>query len=158
MDDGEIKQVEEIRNRIGSLESELLKQKELLAQHAQAISTDLAENRRYAVSAEAGEKDVVEAGCNSLERYGFAVVDNVIPVEKISTVREEVELAGPLIEGNLKAIRDYIGTNGGEEEKRSLLQLAQKDLDKIESQLKQNNRDLDSLARRLEKAGAPWIE
>ena len=127
MDDGEIKQVEEIRNRIGSLESELLKQKELLAQHAQAISTDLAENRRYAVSAEAGEKDVVEACCNSLERYGFAVVDNVIPVEKISTVREEVELAGPLIEGNLKAIRDYIGTNGGEEEKRSLLQLAQKD-------------------------------
>ena len=36
--------------------------------------------------------------------------------------------------------------------------LAQKDLDKIESQLNQNNKDLDSLSRRLEKAGAPWIE
>ncbi len=46
MDEGEIKQVEEIRDRIGSLESELLRQKELLAQHAKAISTDLAENRR----------------------------------------------------------------------------------------------------------------
>ena len=55
------------------------------------------------------------------------MVDNVIPFEKISTVREEVELAGALIEGNLKAIRDYIGTNGGEEEKRSLLQSAQKE-------------------------------
>ena len=38
------------------------------------------------------------------------------------------------------------------------LRLAQNDLDKIESQLNQNSKDLDALSRRLEKAGAPWIE
>ena len=49
-------------------------------------------------------------------------------------------------------------TYGPTETALETLELVQKDLDKIENQLNQNNKDLDALARRLEKAGGPWIE
>jgi chromosome segregation ATPase len=38
------------------------------------------------------------------------------------------------------------------------LSLAAIGLDKIQSQLKQNNNDIESLLRRMENAGSPWIE
>ena len=49
-------------------------------------------------------------------------------------------------------------TYGPTETALETLQLVRKDLDKIENQLIENNKDLDVLARRLEKAGGPWIE
>ena len=49
-------------------------------------------------------------------------------------------------------------TYGPTETASDNLKLAQQDLDKIESQLNQNSKDLNALSRRLEKAGAPWVE
>ena len=49
-------------------------------------------------------------------------------------------------------------TYGPTETASDNLKLAQQDLDRIESQLNQNSKDLNALSRRLEKAGAPWVE
>ncbi len=49
-------------------------------------------------------------------------------------------------------------TYGPTETASDNLKLAQQDLDKIESQLNQNSKDLNALSRRLENAGAPWVE
>ena len=127
MDNVALEQVKKIRKRISSLEYELLREKETLAQYAGQVSADLAANRRYAISARDGERESVEACCNSLSRYGFAVLDDVIPTHKVSAIREEVELAESRIESNLNAIRDYIGPDKTEHEKRQLLQVAEKE-------------------------------
>ena len=70
------------------------------------------------------------------------------------------EKTNPTVSDRLFVVQRVIeySTYGPTETALETLELVQKDLDKIENQLNQNNKDLDALARRLEKAGGPWIE
>ena len=70
------------------------------------------------------------------------------------------EKNNPTVGDRLFVIQRVIeySTYGPTETALERLQLVRKDLDKIENQLIENNKDLDALARRLEKAGGPWIE
>jgi len=65
------------------LERELREVQDRIAQAEHdpaAVADDLTRNRTYAFSAEALSVDGVVAGCtDSLDRYGFCVIDNLIP-------------------------------------------------------------------------------
>ncbi len=65
------------------LEHELREVRDRIAQaehDPEAVADDLARGRSYAFSAEALSIDEVVAGyADSLDRYGFCVIDNLIP-------------------------------------------------------------------------------
>ena len=102
--------VAELRARAERLERELCATRRLIDQVAgagKAKSTELARTRAYAFDASLLPAEQVVAGCTgSLRRYGFTVIDHVIPPGRVAAVRDEVIAAQRIIEGNIAAIRD----------------------------------------------------
>ena len=84
--------------------------RELMAQataDVEAVSADLARTRAYAFDAGATPLEEVAAGCaDAVGRYGFTVIDHVIPPAQVAAVRAEVVAAQAAIERNLAAIRE----------------------------------------------------
>ena len=67
---------------------------------------ELSKTRAYAFDASSASVDDLAAGCaDSLARYGFTVLDHVIPPEAVPAIREEVLAARFSIERNDAAVR-----------------------------------------------------
>ena len=109
----------ELHTKIERLEQELRETRELLAQSthdAEAFTRELCRTREFAFNAETLSADEVIEGCvGSLDRYGFCVIDNLIPSDGVTAVREEVKAANVIIERNLKAIKNLMTLTGREE-------------------------------------------
>ena len=102
-----------LHKKAARLERELREVQDRIAQveHAPAaVVDDLARNRSYAFSAEALSIDEVVEGCaDSLDRYGFCVIDNLIPHGEVDSIREEVKAARKKIERNNLALQELLG-------------------------------------------------
>jgi ectoine hydroxylase-related dioxygenase (phytanoyl-CoA dioxygenase family) len=98
------------------LERDLQETRKLIAQethNAEAITAELARNRAYAFSAGTLPIDEVVEGCtDSLDRYGFCVIDNVIPTRQVDAIRDEVKAAQSTIARNKKALKDLLDQEG----------------------------------------------
>ena len=110
---------DELQAKVRSLEKELQEARELLAQSthdAEAFTRELCRTRAFAFSAETLSADEVIDGCiSSLDRYGFCVIDNLIPPDEVGAVCEEVKAANVIIDRNINAIREVINSTGREE-------------------------------------------
>ena len=70
------RELREIRDRIAQVEHD-----------PEAVADDLARTRSYAFSAEALSVDEVVEGCaDSLDHYGFCVIDNLIPSGEVDAI------------------------------------------------------------------------
>ena len=69
-------------------------------------TAELVRNRAYAYDASAA--GAVEGCTEALRRYGFCVVDNVIPAAAVDPIREEVEVAETAMARNVAAIREHL--------------------------------------------------
>lgn len=110
----------ELHAKAARLERELQETRELLAQetHAsEAITTELRRSRAYAFDAASLPLEEVVAGCaDSLERYGFCVVDHVIPPDEVDAIRKEAEAAHATIERNKQGIKKLFEPEGANAE------------------------------------------
>ena len=111
--------VAELRARADRLERELCATRRLIEQAAgdsEAISAELAHTRGYAFDAASLPAEQVVSGCaESIRRYGFTVIDHVIPPDQVAAVRDEVVSAESIISRNVAAVRDLgAGTAGAE--------------------------------------------
>ena len=111
--------ISELHAKIMRLEQELRETRELLAQSthdAEAFTRELCRTRAFAFSAETLSADEVINGCtDSLDRYGFCAIDNLIPSSEVAAVCDEVKAAHVTIDRNMKAIKDVIRLTGREE-------------------------------------------
>ena len=78
-------------------------------------------SRAYAFDAARPIDEVITRCSAAIERYGFCVVDNVIPSEHIEGIRIEAEKAETLVETNAHAVRE------GLKQGKSLHELAKED-------------------------------
>ena len=93
------RELREIRDRIAQAEHD-----------PEDVSRELARDRNYAVNAGTLSVDEVVEGCaDSLDHYGFCVIDNLIPSGEVDTIREEVKAARLKIEQNQRALRELLG-------------------------------------------------
>lgn len=108
--------ISELHAKAARLERELQETRDLLAQanhDVEAITADLARTRAYAFNAATiPVEDVVEGGANSLSRYGFCVIDNVIPTSQVDSICKEVLAAQSAITQNMQGVRDLLGSEG----------------------------------------------
>ena len=115
--------ITELQAKVRSLEKELQEARELLARSthdAEAFTRELCRTRAFAFSAETLSADEVIDGCvGSLDRYGFCVIDNLIPSSEVAAVCDEVKEAHVTIDRNMKAIKDVIRLTGREEPRLS---------------------------------------
>ncbi len=123
---GETNEVEELVTREAELVAELKDVRGMLAR-AQDVPTSteaLKASRGYAFDADGPLDEVVRGSAEALARYGFCVLDNVIPADQIERLREEAEQAEINVESNARAVReavksgtaieDLVGKNGFE--------------------------------------------
>ena len=103
--------ITELHDRSARLEAELRETRELLARATHdpgALAEELAQTRTYAFSANADPMETAISGCaDSLRRYGYCVIDNVIPGEEVETIRDEIVAADVRIKGNIAAINAF---------------------------------------------------
>lgn len=99
--------------KAAQLERELREIRDRIAQaeHApEAVADDLVRDRSYAFSAESLPVEEVVEGCtDSLNLYGFCVIDNLIPSGEVDDIREEVKAAREKIEQNQRALQELLG-------------------------------------------------
>ncbi len=102
--------------KIERLEQELQETRVLLAREthdAETITRELVQTRAYAFSAKTLPIDEVVEGCaDSLSRYGFCVIDNVIPDSEVAVIRAEVKAAQSTIARNKQALRKLLDEEG----------------------------------------------
>ena len=106
---GSLAELAALRARALRQERELRETQEQMARvtnQVEAVSADLARSRAYAFDARAPLAEAVEGCAGALARYGFTVLDHVIPPGEVDEVREEVVAAESIIERNLAAIRE----------------------------------------------------
>ena len=93
------RELREIRDRIAQAEHD-----------PASVANNLARNRSYAFSTEALSIDEVVEGCaDSLDRYGFCVIDDLIPSDEVDAIRVEVEAARLKIDQNHRALQELLG-------------------------------------------------
>ena len=73
-----------------------------------AASAELARTRAYASSALGTATDSVVGCADALARYGFCVVDDVIPPDAVPGIRDEIDAAEATIAHNMAAIRELL--------------------------------------------------
>ena len=116
---GDSANIAELRAREARLERELCETRRLIGKangDVEAAGAELARTRGYAFDAASLPADQVVSGCvESIRRYGFAVIDHVIPADQVAAVRDEVVAAERIIARNVAAIRGLqSGTAGAE--------------------------------------------
>ena len=86
--------ISQLQAAIVRLEKELEEVRQELAQatHDPAtLSTELIQSRAYAFDPKTlSVEEVVEGCANSLDSYGFCVIENVIPKEEVPAIRQEI--------------------------------------------------------------------
>ena len=75
---------------------------------------ELSRSRGYAFDADA--TGAVEGAAEALARYGFCVIDNVIPTDEVAAIRAEVDRAESTIASNMAAIRGWLAQHPGSAE------------------------------------------
>jgi ectoine hydroxylase-related dioxygenase (phytanoyl-CoA dioxygenase family) len=102
------------------LEQDLQETLDLLAQEthaAEAVTAELVRTRGYAFNAAADPVEEAIAGCvDSLSRYGFCVLDNVIPSGQVDEIRDEVVTARSMITRNVEGIKNLFAQEGASAE------------------------------------------
>jgi len=110
----------ELQSNVERLQRELGETRDLLAERTSdpvAVSAELARTRAFAFDASALPLEEVVSGCaDSLERYGFCVVDHVIPPDEVDAIRKEVIGAQATNERNRKGIEDLFAEEGANAE------------------------------------------
>ncbi|MEE3258305.1 MAG: phytanoyl-CoA dioxygenase family protein [Candidatus Latescibacterota bacterium] len=98
------------------LQRELQDIRDLLAREnhdSEAATADLSRTRAYAFSAATSPVEEVAAGCaDSLSRYGFCVIDHVIPTSEVDAIRDEIVAAQSTIARNIEDIKDLVERGG----------------------------------------------
>jgi ectoine hydroxylase-related dioxygenase (phytanoyl-CoA dioxygenase family) len=111
--------IAELHAKTVRLELELQETRDLLARAThdpEATTAELARTRPYAFAV-ADQPDHTVAGCaDSLSRYGFCVIENVIPASEVDVVREEIVAADAIVSRNSQAIKDLSDLKGLEGE------------------------------------------
>ena len=101
--------IHDLYTRAVRLEEELKETREEIARATHdpdAVTAELRRTRAYASSAEAGSIEDTVAGCaDSISRYGFCVIDNVIPADQVDTIRDEIVAAQATVARNTQAIK-----------------------------------------------------
>ncbi len=103
---------DELHAKAVRLERELRETRELLRRACHdpgAFTAELVSTRAYAFNAARPVAEVVSGCADSLDRYGFCVIDNVIPDGEVEAIREEVAAARDVISRNIQAIRELSG-------------------------------------------------
>ncbi len=111
--------INELQSNVRRLERELQETRDLLALTIDpvAVTADLARTRAYAFdSAKMSVEDVVAGCADSLDRYGFCVVDHVIPPDEVDAIREEVMAADDTAKRNIQGIKDLFNQEGANAE------------------------------------------
>ena len=81
------------------------------------LSTDLAQSRAYAFSARTDSIDNTVANCaDSLSRYGFCVIDNVIPTDQVLAIGQEIIDAQSKVSQNLRSIQKLVAEGLNDEQ------------------------------------------
>ncbi|NKB72875.1 MAG: hypothetical protein GKR89_37880 [Candidatus Latescibacteria bacterium] len=101
--------ISQLHARAAHLKGELQATRDLIAQETHdpaALSAELARTRAYAFSAQADSVEESIAGCaESLGRYGFCVIDDVIPSDQIEAIRDEIQVAQAISAKNIQSIQ-----------------------------------------------------
>ena len=103
---------DELHAKAVRLERELRETRELLRRACHdpgAFTAELVRTRAYAFDAARPAAEVVSGCADSLDRYGFCVIDSAIPKGEVEAVREEVAAAREVISRNIEAIRELSG-------------------------------------------------
>jgi ectoine hydroxylase-related dioxygenase (phytanoyl-CoA dioxygenase family) len=111
--------ISELHARATHLERELQETRSLLAQathESDAASAELSATRSYAFNAASPVDDVVAGCADAIDRYGFCVIDNVIPPEQVAAVREEAVAASATVQKNIKGIKTLFENGASIEE------------------------------------------
>ncbi|MEM7536385.1 MAG: phytanoyl-CoA dioxygenase family protein [Chloroflexota bacterium] len=112
--------ISELQAKAADLARELQDVQTQLAQETQdpdALAKELTQTRAYAFDAATLPIADVVAGCSgSLDRYGFCVIDNVIPAGEVEAIREEVRAAHPIIARNKQAVKDLLNQEDFDEQ------------------------------------------
>lgn len=112
--------ISELHAKADRLEKELQEIRELLAREthdAAAVTAELARTRAYAFSAQTDPVEDAVAGCaDSLSRYGFCVIDNVIPTNQVDAIRDEIVVAQATIARNIEGIKELFAKEGANAE------------------------------------------
>jgi hypothetical protein len=106
----------QLKTNIARLEQELDEARKQLAHVTHdptTLSTELAESRAYAFDANTlSAEELVKKCAGPLDSYGFCVLENVIPTEKVPTIRQEILEAWIKVNQNIKAIKNLIESEG----------------------------------------------
>lgn len=73
-----------------------------------AATAELVRTRGYAFSAHETATDPIFGCADALARYGFCVIDDVIPADDVPRIRDEVDAAEAAIAHNMAAIRELL--------------------------------------------------
>ena len=97
--------ISQLQAAIARLEKELEEVRQELAHDTHdpaTLSTELIQSRAYAFDPKTLSAEEVVKGCvGSLGRYGFCVIDNLIPTEKVPVIRQEILEAQKTVRKNL---------------------------------------------------------
>ena len=107
--------ISELQAKAVRLEQELQDIRDLLAKtthSTETVTDNLARTRAYAFNASAIPfEEAVQGGVDSLNRYGFCVIDNVIPTDRVDAICEEILAAQSTITQNMKGLRELLSKN-----------------------------------------------
>ena len=108
--------VNQLHAKAARLERELKETRDQLARathDAEDFTAELERERAYAFSGSKEPVEVTIEGCaDSLSRFGFCVVDNVIPENEVDAIRDEVVSAQAISARNIQAIEDLSEERG----------------------------------------------
>lgn len=80
-----------------------------LDQELSNFSEQLSQNRNYAFNSEAlSSEELADACADSFDSFGFCVIDNVIPTEAVSAIRQEVLEAQKKVSENIQVIKELV--------------------------------------------------
>ena len=108
--------ISQLQDKVARQEQELEETRQQLAQasHDPATFTDeLAQSRAYAFDPTTRPVEEVVKGCaNSLSRYGFCVIENVIPTDEVPAIHQEILETQTRVGRNIRAIRELVDSEG----------------------------------------------
>ncbi len=107
--------ISQLQEKIVRLEKELYQaQKQLSHTHDPTkISIELVKSRAYAFDSKTLSAEEVVKGCaDSIDRYGFCLIESIIPTDNVPTIRQEVMEAQLAIARNLQAVSKLIDSRG----------------------------------------------
>jgi len=108
--------ISELQAKAARLKQELQETRQLLAEATHdpvTFTADLVRTRAYAFNATTRPIEEVVEGCaNSLQKYGFCVIDNVIPPNQVDAIRQEIIDAQSTVQDNIQVFKYLVSSKG----------------------------------------------